>query len=79
MQESTVTSKGQTTLPKEVRTALGLSPGDRLRYMILDDGEVRLVRLQPVAGLAGLLKTRVSRVVSLEEMEAAIAEGATDL
>lgn len=77
MQESTVTIKGQTTLPKDVRAALRLNPGDRVRYMILDGGEVRIVRSQPLAGLAGLLKDKASRAVSLEEMEEAIAKGAT--
>ncbi len=76
MQESTVTIKGQTTLPKDVRNALQLHPGDRVRYMILDGGEVRLVRSQPVAQLAGLLKGKTSRMVSLDEMEQAIAKGA---
>lgn len=77
MQESTVTIKGQTTLPKDVRAALQLAPGDRVRYLILDGGEVRLVRSVPVSGLAGLLKGQSDRVVTLEEMEAAIARGAT--
>jgi antitoxin PrlF len=78
MQESTVTIKGQTTLPKDVRTALRLSPGDRVRYMILDGGEVRLVRSGPASRLAGVLKGRSGRVVSLEDMEAAIVQGAQD-
>lgn len=77
MQESTVTIKGQTTLPKDVRAALQLAPGDRVRYLILDGGEVRLVRSVPVSGLAGLLKGPSDRVVTLDEMEAAIAGGAT--
>lgn len=77
MQESTVTIKGQTTLPKDVRAALNLNPGDRVRYMILDGGEVRLVRSQPVAALAGLLKAGAGAGrVSLDEMEAAVAAGA---
>jgi antitoxin PrlF len=76
MQESTVTSKGQTTLPKDVRAALHLHPGDRVRYMILDGGEVRLVRSRPVTELEGLLKDKVSRTVSLDEMEEAIVRGA---
>ncbi len=82
MQESTVTIKGQTTLPKDVRAALQLGPGDRLRYLILDGGEVRIVRSQPVARLAGLLKDAglakdgAARPVTLEEMDAAIARGA---
>ncbi|WP_112310389.1 AbrB/MazE/SpoVT family DNA-binding domain-containing protein [Pseudogemmobacter bohemicus] len=77
MQESTVTTKGQTTLPRDVRLALRLTPGDRLRYMILDNGEVRIVRSQPVSGLKGLLQGKTQRVVSLDEMEAAIAKGAS--
>ena len=76
MQESTVTTKGQTTLPKDVRTALQLRPGDRVRYMILDGGEVRLVRSRPVLQLAGLLKDRTDRQVSLEGIDVAIAKGA---
>jgi len=78
MQESTVTIKGQTTLPKDVRSALQLNPGDKIRYMILDGGEVRLVRSLPVAGLAGLLKDSTKRRVSLDEMEEAMAKGAVD-
>lgn len=78
MQESTVTIKGQTTLPKDVRRALQLHPGDRVRYMILDGGEVRLVRSQPVTRLAGLLQGKTERRVSIDEMDAAIAKGALE-
>ncbi|WP_096788139.1 type II toxin-antitoxin system PrlF family antitoxin [Rhodobacter sp. CZR27] len=78
MPESTMTVKGQTTLPAEVRRALGLSAGDRLRYVILDGGEVRLVKTRPLASLAGMLHREGRAVVSLEEMEAAIAEGARE-
>ena len=76
MTESTVTIKGQTTLPRAVRQVLDLGPGDRLRYVILDDGQVRLMRAQPVAALAGILRHEGRRPVSLDEMEAAIAGGA---
>lgn len=78
MQESTVTIKGQTTLPKDVRAALQLHPGDRVRYMILDGGEVRLVRSRPVMQLAGFLKGRTDRQASVEDIDAAIAKGAVD-
>ena len=40
MIESSTTTKGQTTLPKPVRDALGVRPGDRVRYLIAD-GDVR--------------------------------------
>lgn len=78
MSESTITVKGQTTLPKSVRQVLGLGPGDRLRYVILDNGQVRLMRTQSVAGLAGLLRRTGQRPVSLDEMDNAIATGAAD-
>ncbi len=45
--ESTVTIKGQTTLPRDVRQALGLHSGDRVLHMILDGGEVRILRSRP--------------------------------
>ncbi len=77
MQESTVTVKGQTTLPRDVRRALGLAGGDKVRYVILD-GEVRLLKSRPVNELAGLLARPGRRPVSLDEMEDAIAAGATD-
>ncbi|MTH78033.1 AbrB/MazE/SpoVT family DNA-binding domain-containing protein [Paracoccus aestuariivivens] len=76
MSESTITIKGQTTLPKIVRQALDLEPGDRLRYVILDDGQVRLMRTRPVAELAGLLQRKGQRPVSIDDMDRAIAEGA---
>ena len=78
MQESTITSRGQTTLPSAVRRALGLKPGDRLRYVLLDDGEVRLMRTRPVTELAGMLHQPGRAPVTLAEMERAIAEGAQD-
>jgi antitoxin PrlF len=75
MQESTITTKGQTTLPKDVRQALDLKPGDKLRYLILDDGEVRIIRARSARELAGALQSLSQRVVTLDEMDAAIAAG----
>jgi AbrB family looped-hinge helix DNA binding protein len=40
--EATVTSKGQITVPSAVRQALGVTPGDRLRFVRGPDGSVRL-------------------------------------
>lgn len=78
MPKSTVTMKGQTTLPKEVRQALALQPGDRIRYFMLDGGEVRISRSREVTSLAGLLKGQSDRRVSLDEMDEAIEKGALD-
>lgn len=77
MQESTVTVKGQTTLPKDVRAALGLASGDRVRYVILD-GEVRILKARSVRELRGLLARPEGNAVTLEAMEDAIASAATE-
>jgi antitoxin PrlF len=75
MQESTVTLKGQTTLPRDVRAALGLMSGDKVRYVILE-GEVRILKVRSVKELRGMLARPDREPVSLEEMEEAIAMGA---
>ncbi len=76
MNESKITAKGQTTLPKAVREALSLETGDRVRYMILD-GEVRIRKVRTIHGLYGALPYD-GPPVSLEEMQQAIISGATD-
>ncbi len=77
MQESTITVKGQTTLPRDVRAALGLTSGDRVRYVILD-GEVRILKARSVKELRGALARSDQRPVSLEEMDEAIGAAATE-
>ena len=76
MLESTITTKGQTTLPKAVRKALDVQAGDRVRYFILDD-EVRIVPLRPIDRLFGMLKYD-GPAVTIEDMERGIAEGACE-
>jgi AbrB family looped-hinge helix DNA binding protein len=39
---ATVTSKGQTTIPLEIRTAARLKPGDRIHFSVLADGTIIL-------------------------------------
>ena len=75
MLESGITSKGQTTLPKAVREALDVQAGDRVRY-IIQDGHVRIVKVRPIGHLFGVLKHH-GPPVTLEDMERAIAEGAS--
>jgi antitoxin PrlF len=72
MGASRMTSKGQITVPKAVRDALGVGPGDRLAFRIDDDGRV-LVEPETVdiRTLRGVLKPR-RRGVGLEEMAAAV-------
>jgi antitoxin PrlF len=42
---ATITSKGQTTIPKEVRAAANLKPGDRIHFTVLEDGTI-IVRVK---------------------------------
>ncbi len=77
MIESGITAKGQTTLPKAVREALSVKAGDRVRYVI-QAGEVRILKVGPVDRLFGVLQYD-GPPVTLEEMERAIAEGASDV
>ncbi|MCY3758824.1 MAG: type II toxin-antitoxin system PrlF family antitoxin [Acidobacteria bacterium] len=76
MVQSAITSKGQTTLPRSVRQALGVKSGDRVRYVILND-EVRILPVRPIGRLFGVLKHE-GPSVTLEDMEQAIAEGACE-
>ena len=80
MPTATITSKGQTTIPKEVRDALGLHAGDKVDFILDADGKKATVL--PVTldarNLRGILKPKRKRRVTLEEMEAAIASGAAE-
>ncbi len=75
MHESTITAKGQTTLPKDVRSLLNVKPGDKVCYLLLD-GEVRILKARPLSSLKGMLKSDDQRPASLAEMEEAISKGA---
>ena len=44
---SKITSKGQTTVPLAVRTALNSKPGDLLAWEIAASGQVAVRRVQP--------------------------------
>jgi len=72
MSTSTLTSKGQTTIPKDVRKRLNLHPGDRLEFVIDEDGRVLVLPASIDASeLAGMLKPPV-RPISVDDMNRAI-------
>ncbi len=72
MSSSTLTSKGQTTIPKDVRKRLNLHPGDRLEFVIDEDGRVLVLPVSIDASeSAGMLKSP-ARPVSVEAMNRAI-------
>lgn len=69
MTTATVTSKGQVTVPKEVRDFLGANEGDRLEFTMEEGRTVRVRRVgRSVKELAGILYRPGMEPVSLEEM-----------
>jgi antitoxin PrlF len=74
MPVATITSKGQVTLPKEVREHLHVDSGDKVEFVIAEDGEVEL---RPMSGSARRLTEIVRRPVapkSLEELDRELGE-----
>lgn len=72
MTTTTLTSKGQLTLPKAIRDQLRLRTGDRLEVTVREDGVILLEpAMVEVARLKGILP-KPQQSVSLEAMEAAI-------
>ena len=74
MYQSIVIAEGQTTLPKPFREALEVEAGDTLRY-IISEGTVQVLRLRSVAELAGMLARDGQALISLDDMDDAIAQG----
>jgi AbrB family looped-hinge helix DNA binding protein len=72
----TVTSKGQTTIPKVVRDQLKLKAGDTLTYVLKGDHVVLRAKNKSIRDLRGVLARPGQRPVTLAEMDQAIAEAA---
>ena len=74
--EATITSKGQVTLPKPIRDRLDLKAGDRIAFVMEEDGTLRVTRITgSVMALAGML-LRPATPLSQDEMDEVIAESA---
>ncbi len=77
MAESIISTKGQCVVPKKIRDYMRLNPGDKVDFVIREDGEVyvRPVILD-VRELKGQMKKPGRKPVSLEEMEKAVRKRA---
>mgnify|MGYP001818457328 FL=1 len=78
MPTSTVTSKGQITLPRDVRQTLGLDAGDKVDFVEVEGGFKLVPLRKDVRALKGRFAGRVKRPVTIEEMEDAIAKSAAE-
>ena len=74
MSDATLTSKSQLTLPKEVRDAMGVGPGDRIRFVPSLNG-FRIVALKgDISRLQGMFARRRETPLSIEDMDRAVGE-----
>ena len=66
---TTLTSKGQTTIPKEIRDSLGMKPGDRMTFTLMPGGTVVMrLKSKSILELAGILHKKGRKAVSIEQM-----------
>ena len=71
MAESTVTAKGQTTVPVEVRNRIGAVPGTRLVWHVMPDGGLIVrAKSKSILDLAGVLKAPKGKRVAVKDMNA---------
>ena len=79
MKSATITTKGQITIPKEIRDYLKLEIGSKIGFVIDENGTVKVVPLNvPVTSLSGMLRRPLLAAATIEDMESAIAQGASD-
>lgn len=67
--DATLTSKGQTTIPKEIRDSLGIKPGDRMTFTQMPDGTVLMrVKTKSIVDIAGKLHKKGRKTVPIDQM-----------
>jgi AbrB family looped-hinge helix DNA binding protein len=72
---ATLTTKGQLTLPKEIRDRLNLEAGAILDFQVQADNTITARHVQPDARrIRGLLKSPHAEPVSVEQMDEAVAK-----
>ena len=75
MSAATLTSKGQTTIPKDIRDGLGLAPGDQLDFHLLSDSSATIrARRGALKDFIGILRKPGQRPLSLKAMDEGIAK-----
>ncbi len=67
--DATLTSKGQTTIPKEIRDSLSMKTGDRMTFTLMPDATVIMrVKSKSVTELAGALHKKGRKPVPVEQL-----------
>ena len=69
MSEATITSKGQVTIPADIRRSLGVSAQDRLTFTPMPDGTVVLrAKNKSLLDIKGMLKPKAGKKVAIKDM-----------
>lgn len=67
--DATLTSKGQTTIPKEIRDSLGMKAGDRMTFTLMPDATVVMrVKSKSLTELAGSLHKKGQKPIPVEQL-----------
>ena len=67
--DATLTSKGQTTIPKEIRDRLSMKAGDRMTFTLMPDSTVVMrVKTKSVTEMAGVLHKKGRKAVPVEQL-----------
>ncbi|MGH3546107.1 MAG: AbrB/MazE/SpoVT family DNA-binding domain-containing protein [Mycobacteriales bacterium] len=75
MARATITSKGQVTIPQQIRRLLHVEAGDQLDFVVDEQGRIILnAATADISELKGLLHRPGQRSVSVEEMNAAVLQ-----
>lgn len=74
MTKATITTKGQITIPKDVRSRLGVKTGDRVEFVEIQEGIFQIVAAtQDVRSLKGIVP-KPKKPVTIDDLNQAIAE-----
>lgn len=69
MSESTITAKGQTTVPAEIRAFVDARPGTRLVWSAMPDGTIIVrAKTRSIVDMAGMLAAPKGKRVAIDEM-----------
>jgi len=69
MSEATLTSKGQITIPSDIRKSMAINPKDRLTFTPMPDGTVVMrAKTKSIKDLQGMLKLPNGDAVAIADM-----------
>ncbi|ROZ79183.1 type II toxin-antitoxin system PrlF family antitoxin [Ramlibacter sp. WS9] len=69
MAESTITAKGQTTVPADIRALVHAEAGTRLVWSVMPDGTIIVrAKTKSILDMAGMLKAPKGKRVAIEAM-----------